>query len=90
MDRESEFVCLVVYSNLLSFLFSSGKAFQVSSLFFCLFVLSFLCPFKIRRMCECGCLGNLTYSANGVCVFFFCFFQEALLSALSCVCINCR
>lgn len=41
---------------------------------FCVIVI-FFCPLKIRRLCECGCLDNLTYSDNDVCVcvcvFFF-------------------
>ena len=53
MDRQSEFVCLLVWSNLLSFIFSSGMAFVVCFLFLLFLLFLFLCPLKIRRLFKC-------------------------------------
>lgn len=88
MDRESEFVCLLVLSNLLSFIFSSGMAFVVC--FFCFSCCS--CFFALLKyaVVQVSILYNLTWVIVSFLFFIFLFFQEALLSALSCVCVNCR
>ena len=77
MDRESEFVCLLVCSNLLSFIFSSGMAF-VFCFFFLLFLLFlFLCPLKIR---VCASVDSLqSYLGNSELFLFFFLFSGSLV-----------
>lgn len=70
MDRESEFVCLLVLSNLLSFIFSSGMAFAVC--FFCFSCCS--CFFALLKYAVCSSVDSLqSYLGNSEFSFFLFF-----------------
>lgn len=62
----------------------------ICRLFFCFSCCS--CFFALLKYAVCSSVDSLqSYLGNSEFSFFyFLFFQEALLSALSCVCVNCR